>query len=87
MKLLCIIVKFFQAMSYVYNFTTSPEAGNKKPFKFIVYGDMGVSSYPRAKETADLMLKEYRGNDVKFIFHNGDISYARGQVCFVFSDQ
>ncbi len=67
-------------MSPVSNFTTAPIVGSQKPFKFIVYGDMGVSSFPRAKETAELMLKEYRENDVKFIFHNGDISYARGQV-------
>ncbi len=67
-------------MSPIYNFTTAPVAGNRKPFKFIVYGDMGVSTFPRADETAKLMLKEYRENDVKFIFHNGDISYARGQV-------
>lgn len=67
-------------MSPVLNFTTSLPSGSKDPFKFIVYGDMGVSSFPRAAETAKLMLQEYHKNDVKFIFHNGDISYARGQV-------
>eukprot|EP00794_Sanderia_malayensis_P005168 gene5168-5820_t len=67
------------AMSPIQNFTTAPVIGDQTPYKFIVYGDMGVSTFPRADETAKLMLQEYRENDVKFIFHNGDISYARGQ--------
>ena len=70
-------------MSPILNFTTSFPTGSKEPFKFIVYGDMGVSTFPRADETAKLMLKEYHENDVKFIFHNGDISYARGHVSFL----
>ena len=80
----CFIYKnhSFQAMSPILNFTTSFPIGSKEPFKFIVYGDMGVSTFPRADETAKLMLKEYHENDVKFIFHNGDISYARGHVSY-----
>ena len=67
-------------MSPVLNFTTSFQYGSEEPFKFIVYGDMGVSTFPRADQTAKLMLQEYHKNDIKFIFHNGDISYAEGEV-------
>ena len=67
-------------MSPVLNFTTPIAPGDETPFKFIVYGDMGVSSFPRASQTAKLMLQEYHENDAKFIFHNGDISYAEGRV-------
>ena len=70
-------------MSPVLNFTTPLPTGSKEPFKFIVYGDMGVSTFPRADQTAKLMLKEYHTNDIKFIFHNGDISYAEGRVCLI----
>ena len=72
-------------MSPVYNFTTALAPGDPKPFKFVAYGDMGVSAFPRATETRDLMLREIRDNNIKLIFHNGDISYARGQVSDLFS--
>eukprot|EP00795_Rhopilema_esculentum_P005456 gene5456-632_t len=68
-----------EAMSPVMNFTTAFPSGSKKPFKFIVYGDMGLT-LPSAFETAAWMLEEYRKNDIQFIFHNGDISYARGHA-------
>ena len=67
-------------MSPVLNFTTSFPTGSEEPFKFIVYGDMGVSTFPRADQTAKLMLQEYHKNDIKFILHNGDISLAEGRV-------
>ena len=67
-------------MSPVLNFTTPFPTASKEPFKFIVYGDMGVSTFPRADQTAKLILNEYHNHDIKFIFHNGDISYAEGRV-------
>ena len=70
-------------MSPFYNFTTALLPGDKTPYKFIAYGDMGVDGFPQAKETAKRMVEEYRENDIKLIFHNGDISYARGYVCVV----
>ena len=70
-------------MSPVLNFSTPIPSGSDKPFKFIVYGDMGVSTFPRAERTAQLMLHEYHDNNAQFIFHNGDISYAEGQVCSI----
>jgi len=67
-----------QVMSEVLNFTTPLPAGDRTPFKFIVYGDMGVDPYPEAVTTASLVKKELNQNDIKLIFHIGDISYARG---------
>ena len=67
-------------MSPTYNFTTALPAGDTSSFKFIVYGDQGLSPYPRAKGTEVRVLEEYHENDIRFIFHNGDISYAEGQV-------
>ena len=72
-------------MSPVYNFTTALPAGDKTSYKFIIYGDMGVHAFPRGKETARRMVEEYHENDIKLIFHNGDISYAMGWVSVSFS--
>ena len=67
-------------MSDIYNFTTIIPAGNHTPFQFIMYGDMGVAAYPSAVGTELQMLKEIRENNIRLIVHNGDISYACGQV-------
>lgn len=67
-------------MSPVFNFTTPLPAGDKTPFKFVVYGDMGLDGYPEATTTAVHMRQEVEENDIRFIYHHGDISYARGQV-------
>ena len=67
-------------MSPVFNFTTPLPAGDKTPFKFVVYGDMGLDPYPEATTTAVHMRQEVEENDIRFIYHHGDISYARGQV-------
>lgn len=67
-------------MSAVANFTTPLAAGNNTPFKFIVYGDMGVESFPEGVTTAQLVRQEIEKNDVRFVYHHGDISYARGHV-------
>lgn len=65
-------------MSPVFNFTTPLPAGAKTPFKFIVYGDMGLEGFPEGTETARLVREEIDRNDVKFVYHHGDVSYARG---------
>jgi len=68
-------------MSRINNFTTPILPGDEKPFKFIVYGDMGVEGFPESVTTAELVREEIDSNDVRFVFHHGDISYARGHVC------
>ena len=65
-------------MSPVNNFTTPLVSGDKTPFNFLVYGDMGTSS--NALLTAKYSRHEINDRDVKFVFHIGDISYARGYV-------
>jgi len=63
-------------MSAVNNFTTPLPSGDKTPFNFLVYGDLGTSS--NAVLTAKYSRNEINDRDVKFVFHIGDISYARG---------
>ena len=70
----------FKFTSPVYNFTTPIPPGAKTPFKFVVYGDLGLDPYPQATTTATLMRQEVEENNIRFIYHHGDISYARGQV-------
>ena len=66
-------------MSAIRSFKTAPRIGSDVGFKFIVYGDHGVS--PAAHTTAKYVLNDTLHNGYEFIFHNGDISYARGMVC------
>ena len=66
-------------MSPLHHFTTAPPVGSENPFTALVYGDMGVSPVPRAYKTADY-AKEEAERGAAFVFHNGDISYARGYV-------
>lgn len=70
-------------MSRINNFTTPIEPGDQTPFKFVVYGDMGVDVFPEAHTTAQLVRKEVDSNNIRFVFHHGDISYARGHVSFL----
>ncbi|XP_066910736.1 uncharacterized protein [Clytia hemisphaerica] len=63
-------------MTSVYNFTTVIKGGDKTPFKFIAFGDMGITS--QAETTTKSVRQEIENNDVKFVYHAGDISYARG---------
>lgn len=67
-------------MSAIANFTTPLVPGDKSSFKFIVYGDMGVATFPEGETTAELVRREIEENDVRFVYHHGDISYARGHV-------
>lgn len=71
---------FLQFMSEIKNFTTPLPKGDPTPFQFIVYGDMGVFPYPNSYQTAHLVRREVAERDNKFVFHIGDISYARGIV-------
>lgn len=75
---------FYQYMSDIANFTTPLAAGNRSSFKFIVYGDMGVRPFPEGVTTAKLVRQEIEENDVRFVYHHGDISYARGYVSLEF---
>ena len=67
-------------MSPVHHFNTSPPVGSEDKFTALVYGDMGVSPVPRAYKTAEYATKEALSGNASFVFHNGDISYARGYV-------
>ena len=64
-------------MSSIRSFKTAPPTGPDIGFKFIVYGDHGI--LPAAQSTAKYVLNDVK-NGYEFIFHNGDISYARGMV-------
>lgn len=64
-------------MSSIRSFKTAPQTGPDVGFKFIVYGDHGV--LPAAYSTAKNVFEDVM-NGYEFIFHNGDISYARGMV-------
>jgi hypothetical protein len=66
-------------MSSIKSFKTAPLTGPDVGFKFIVYGDHGI--LPAAYSTAKYVLNDVK-NGYEFIFHNGDISYARGMVSF-----
>ena len=68
-----------QKMSEVFNFTTPPIPDPDFSFKFLAYGDMGLSLWYGAHDTASLSLEEVK-NGAKVVLHIGDISYARGWV-------
>jgi len=65
-------------MTPTYNFTTPMTPGDKNPFNFIVYGDMGLEAFPEGIETAKLVRQEIDSHDVRFVYHHGDLSYATG---------
>ena len=69
-------------MSSIRSFKTAPLTGPDVGFKFIVYGDHGT--LPAAYNTAKYALNDIK-NGYDFIFHNGDISYARGMVSYIAS--
>ena len=62
-------------MSEMRSFKTAPPVGSDVSYKFIVYGDMGMSEAAHA--TAKYALRDVL-DGYEFIFHHGDISYARG---------
>ena len=63
-------------MSVTGNFTTTLPAGDETSYKFIIYGDMGVTEAPRV--TATNVRKEIDEHDIGFVLHHGDVSYAQG---------
>ena len=65
-------------MSEIRSFKTAPPVGSNVSYKFIVYGDMGMSAAAHA--TAKYALRDVVDNGYEFIYHHGDISYARGYV-------
>lgn len=67
-------------MSPFHHFNTAPLVGSADKFTALVYGDMGVSPVPRAYKTAEYATQEALNGTAAFVFHNGDISYARGFV-------
>ena len=67
-------------MSPLRHFNASPPVGSANKFTALVYGDMGVSPIPRAYKTAEYATDEAMNGTAAFVFHNGDISYARGFV-------
>lgn len=69
-------------MSSIHHFKTAPLVGSADTFTALVYGDMGVSPVPRAYKTAEYATQEAMNGTAAFVFHNGDISYARGYVSF-----
>ena len=62
--------------SKILSFETPPLIGNKDPFKFITYGDMGLYS-PATQKVASLVAEEAE-KGVKFVLHQGDLAYAGG---------
>ena len=65
-------------MSDIRPFKTAPPVGSENSFKFIAYGDLGLR--PDANNTAKYVTKDVKESGYELIFHNGDISYARGYV-------
>ena len=68
-----------QMMSDVRKFRTQPITGSDESFRFVVYGDMGITDVPGAHDTAKYMIEEAT-KGCSFVFHIGDISYAVGFV-------
>ena len=66
-------------MSAVHKFRSAPITDPDASFSFVVYGDMGNSAVPGARDTAKYMIAEAM-NGSSFVVHVGDISYARGYV-------
>ncbi|KJE92073.1 nucleotide pyrophosphatase/phosphodiesterase [Capsaspora owczarzaki ATCC 30864] len=64
--------------SAVANFTTAPQPGKNTPISFVVYADMGTySTGPGAVATSERVLSHL--DDVDFVLHVGDLSYALGR--------
>ncbi|XP_058961900.2 uncharacterized protein [Pocillopora verrucosa] len=66
-----------EIMSPVRHFRSAPVTDPDASFKFVVYGDMGITAIPGAHDTAKYMVEEAK-NGSSLVFHIGDISYAVG---------
>ena len=64
--------------SQVRSFTTPPVHGADKTVKFVIYGDMDITAHPGAETTASRLTREAEENQLGFVLHIGDISYAEG---------
>jgi len=62
--------------SAVYTFTTPPD-NTDTPFTIAIYGDMGIVN---SQNTANGINKRAINNDIDWVFHVGDISYADDHV-------
>ena len=67
------------ALSKVKHFKSAIVPGDVAPFKFIMYGDMGLSPPPGAETTAQLVLNEVL-NGTAFVINQGDLSYSLGHA-------
>ena len=65
------------SFSNVNKFTTAPQIGSENSYKFITYGDMGLTGLSGASDTVKLITQELNTGS-KFILHHGDLSYAVG---------
>ncbi|EDO47589.1 predicted protein, partial [Nematostella vectensis] len=63
-------------MSKLKNFTTAPLPNPDVSFKFLVYGDQGISA--DAHNTARYSLEEILYRNATMVIHLGDIAYAEG---------
>ena len=72
-------------MSPVRKFKTAPVTGTDEKYVALVFGDHGLSPAPRADLTAAHLTEEVMNGTASLVFHNGDISYARGYVSAAYS--
>ena len=61
--------------SDTFSFAAPPSKDDDSGFSFLTFGDMGVTA--AAQVATANMAKDLEGRE--FVFHNGDISYARGE--------
>jgi len=63
------------------NFVSGKELGPNIDTKYVMYGDMSESGIPGAVETSDRVYERItQENDIDFLLHVGDLSYAEGNV-------
>ena len=67
-------------MGKIYEFTTALPPGDKTPYKFAVFGDSGYTDQTR--KTSSQMVEQKQKNDIRYIMHYGDLSYANGIVSY-----
>ena len=68
-----------ELLSDIFQFTSAPDVGDQRSFKFVTYGDMGVPlpSNIAIPSTADLVKQEI-DKGTELVIHQGDLSYAVG---------
>ncbi|KAL5482027.1 hypothetical protein EMCRGX_G022307 [Ephydatia muelleri] len=58
------------ALSYIATFTAPPRPGDRAPFRFLTYGDMGLTPPPGSQKVARMLTKEVE-DGVAFVVHQG----------------